>query len=87
MSSVKYFGKKAMDDIEDKISEGKDDVQDNFEHATKEVKEATHKVKDSGDSFGDMVKDKVSEVAVDYATSKTKNIFLRLIEKLIKKIK
>lgn len=80
MSSVKDFGKKAMDDIEDKISEGKDDVQDNFEHATKEVK-------DSGDSFGDMVKDKVSEVAVDYATSKTKNIFLRLIEKLMKKIK
>ena len=66
--------------------------------ATKEVKEATQqtkdkanasfdKVKSGSNNLGDMVKDKMTEVAVDYTTNKTKNIFLKLIEKLMKKIK
>ena len=65
--------------------------------ATKEVKEATQqtkdkanasfdKVKSGSNNLGDMVKDKMTEVAVDYTTNKTKNIFLKLIEKLIEKL-
>ena len=97
-SSIKNLGKKTKDDIADKIAEGKDTTQDTFEHAAKEVKEATQqtkdkanasfdKVKSGSNNLGDMVKDKRTEVAVDYTTNKTKNIFLKLIEKLMKKIK